>query len=161
MRRLLLALLIQLAALAAFAQASGEFGRASGGMLETIAKTPRHTSASFTLLSGHGYEGTLGGQLVADRLWFFGSGSLLPRTSLSNVNMTNVNAKATAQPVDWTNVTASFSDFRQPLFSTTLTPNSGSLSQSFLSLRSTAVLSDRMILDLSVSRSNSAHSVNP
>jgi len=155
MRRLLLPLLLQLVTLAAFAQASAEFGRASGGMLETITKTSRHTSASFTLLSGHGYEGTLGGQLLADRLWFFGSASLLPRTTLSNVNLTTRQAKATAQPVDWTSVTASFSDFRQP------TPSPGSLSQSFLSLRSTSVLSDRMTLDWSVSRSNSAHLLNP
>jgi len=153
MRRFLLLLSIQLVALAAFAQVSAEYGRASAGLLETITKTPRHTSASLSLLNGRGYQGTVGGQLVSDRLWFFGSASVLPHTSLSNVNTPAIDAKATAQPVDWASVTGSVSSSRQPLF-TTLQSNSNSLSQSFLSLRSTAVLSDQMTLDISVSRSN-------
>lgn len=156
MRRLLLLLAIQLVALAAFAQVSAEYGHASSDPLETIIKTPRQTHASLSLLSGRGYEGTLGGQLVQDRLWFFGSASVLPRTTLSNFNtsLTNANtksidAKTTAQPVDWASVTGSFSRVNQPL-----TSNLGMLSQSFLSLRSTAVLSPQMTMDISVTRSN-------
>src|ERR1041385_8179353 len=139
MRRLLLPLLIQLVALAAFAQTSAEFDHAFGGTLDTITKTTRHTSGSL-FLNSRGYEGSLGGQLVPDRLWFFSSASILPRT--------HIDAKATAQPVDWNSVTASFSQFGAPQ------PNTGSLSQSFLSLRSTALLSNRTTLDISISQTH-------
>jgi hypothetical protein len=48
----------------------------------------------------------------------------------------------TAQPVDWSSVTASFSR----------SPNGAPLTRSFLSLHSNTMLSDRMTLNLSFRR---------
>lgn len=150
-RRLLPLLVINLVAVAALAQTDAEFSRASGGVIDGITKAPSKTSGSLSLthstglFGGRGYEGTLGGELVADRLWFFGAGSVLPGARLSS-------AKVTTQPVDWNSVTASFSQVRQPLFTTTLQPAFGSLPRSFLSLHSTAMLSNQMMLNVSLSQ---------
>lgn len=152
MRRLILPLLIQLVAVATFAQVSAEFGRGDGGTLEAITKTARHTSGSLGLWNGRGYDGSLGGQLLADRLWFFASASILPRTRLSNDVSTPIAARATAQPVDWSSLTASFSHAPQTSFATTPQANGVSFPQSFLSLRSTTILSDRTTLDISISQ---------
>ena len=150
--RTLLALVAsQLIALGAIAQSDAEFGRASGGTIDAITKAPRQLSGSLALshsTRGEGYEGSLGGQLVPDRLWFFASASVLPNMQFSNADLTAVDAKATAQPVDWSTVTASFSQSRQPAFFA-----SPALPTSFLSLRSTSMVSDRMMLNFSFSRS--------
>src|SRR5438132_7700707 len=58
-----------------------EYGRASGGQLELVAKQPTQLSGSLSLSrsrslfgnSLNGLGGTLGGTIVPDRLWFFGS----------------------------------------------------------------------------------------
>jgi len=124
-----------------------EFGRTFGGEIQAITKQPRTLSGSLGLSrangSGTGYEATLGGALLKDRIWFFASALNVPAMNLgSNFNV--VDAKLTAQPVDWTTVSASYSD-RQ---NTTLP----GLPSSFLSLRSTSMLSDNMVLNISVSR---------
>lgn len=158
LNRTLFALFVmQMIALAAVAQ-SAEFGRANGGTIDTITKAPRRTSGSLALThslggsQGEGYEGTLGGELLEDRIWFFASASLLSRTELSNVDVPAFDAKATAQPVDWTSVTASFRQLQQPTFSNDTVPSS------FLSLRSTSMLSDSMMMDFSFSRSTRTRS---
>lgn len=153
-RTLLALLAIQMLALGAFAQSTSEFGRASGGTIEALAKGSRKTSGSLGLthatLGGQGYEATLGGELLSDRIWFFGAGSVLPRTRFSS-DLRAIDGKATAQPVDWTSVTASFTRMQQPLFAPDPRRNDA-LSSSFLSLRSTSVLSDRMSLNFSFSQ---------
>jgi hypothetical protein len=152
-RTLLPLLLVQWLALGAVAQ-SAEFGRASGGTIDAIAKAPRRFSGSLSLTRssgaarGQGYEGTVGGELLDDRAWFFASAAIVPQMQFSTPNLPNLDAKATAQPVDWTSATASFSRLQQPVLGTT--PQTSS----FLSLRSTSVLSDRMTLGFSFSRSN-------
>ncbi|HYC92322.1 MAG TPA: hypothetical protein VEO54_24145 [Thermoanaerobaculia bacterium] len=157
-RTILPLLLAQWLALGAVAQ-SAEFGRASGGTIDAITKAPRRFSGSLTLTHsngaarGQGYEGTLGGELLDDRAWFFASAAIAPQMQFSTPNLANLDARATAQPVDWTSATASFSRLRQPVPGTT--------SSSFLSLRSTSVLSDRMTLGFSFSRSNVETGVNP
>ena len=151
-RTLLALLVIQMFALGAIAQSaaqSAEFGRASGGSIEVITKAPRRFSGSLSLsrstgaLGSQGYEAALGGSLVADRVWFFAAAS----------DLTAIDARMTAQPVDWTSVTASLSRLQQPPFETTLQPNAGVLPSSFLSLRSTSILSDRASVSFSFSRS--------
>lgn len=153
-RPLLALLVIQMLALGAAAQTdTAEFGRASGGAISAITKAPRQTSGSLGLthstgaFRGTGYEATLGGELLDDRLWFFGAASILPDVRLSTPDLTAYDLKATAQPVDWTTVTASFTQF-----SSNPTMNGGVLPPSFLSLRSTSILSDRMTLDFSFSQ---------
>jgi hypothetical protein len=152
MRTLLALVATLLLALGAAAQSATEFGRASGGDVKAITKAPRQTSGTLGLTHsnrGLGYEGSLGGELVDDRLWFFAAASVLPRTQFSTSELTAIDGKATAQPVDWTSVTAAFSHVFPK---TPVTPLDGALPTSFLSLRSTSVLSDRMTLDVSVTR---------
>lgn len=158
-RTILALLAMQLLALGALAQ-NDEFGRASGGSVEMITKAPRQFSGSLGLThsmgfrSGQGYEGSLGGELLEDRLWVFAAASVLPAIQFSTPDFTMIDAKATAQPVDWTNITASFSRLQQPVLgTTTFTPLDGSLPTSFLSLRSTSLLSDKMMLNFSFSMS--------
>ena len=87
-RTLLVLLGAQMFALAAFAQTdasapvSAEFGRASGGAIDVMTKGPSRISGtlSFThsagLFGGARYEGSLGGTIVPDRLWFFSAASV-------------------------------------------------------------------------------------
>lgn len=123
-------LLTQFIALAAFAQSDAEFARASGGVVvEAITKAPRQMSGSLHL-SNLGYGATVGGQVVRDRVWFFGTTSVQPQMRLTNLSLTTPSAKVTAQRAD-SNVFA--------------------LPKAFLSLHSTTMMSDRMVLDISFS----------
>ena len=157
MRAIAASLLTLSLAAAGFAQ-SAEYARGSGGELSAVTKSPSNLSGSFRLstgsglLRGRGYDATVGGK-VSDKIYFFGSGSILPQAHF-------VDAKTTAQPVDWSSVTASFQQYRQPtLGATTLQPLDGrSFSQSFLSLHSTTMLSDRAAMTFSFSRSNASGS---
>lgn len=166
MTRIRIALVIaaQLLAVASFAQ-SEEFGRASGGSIEAITKAPRQLSGSLGLTHsthGEGYEGSLGGEILQDKLWFFAAASVLPQVQFSAPQINAFEAKATAQPVDWTNVTASFSRLQQPVFGTTsLTPIDGTVPSSFLSLRSTSLITDRMMLNFSFTRSSGTRNAFP
>jgi len=76
------AVLIVFAQLAAGVALAQEYGRGSGGQLSLFTKQPNSLSGSLGISlsrsalfgsSLKGYEGTLGGTIVADRLWFFGS----------------------------------------------------------------------------------------
>ncbi|HKO59062.1 MAG TPA: hypothetical protein VJ276_24560 [Thermoanaerobaculia bacterium] len=155
MRAPLLVLLVALVATATmFAQAApggAEFGRASGGDMKLITKAPRALSGSLALGLGRGYEGTLGGEIVRDRLWFFGAGAILP--GAKSAGLSEITLKTTAQPVDWSSVVGSYRQSRRPVFGTALEPN-GQAFGSFLSLHSTTVLSDRAIMSFSFSRQN-------
>src|ERR1043166_4159776 len=150
MPRILFALLVtQLIALGAAAQS--EYGRATGGTIDVLTKAARRTSGSLMLTrstGGQGYEAALGGELLDDRVWYFAAASMLPRTQFATSPVTAIDAKGTAQPVDWSTVVASYSHFREPML--------GAPPASFLSLHSTSLLSDRMMLDLSFSSSSTS-----
>src|SRR5437763_927557 len=66
-----------IAMLAAGAALAQEYGRTSGGELSILTKRPARLSGSLgfgqSSLFGKQLEGTLGGTVVPDRLWFFGS----------------------------------------------------------------------------------------
>jgi hypothetical protein len=152
MRKTLAVLVTQMLALGVFAQ-TAEFGRASGGTIDAITKAPRQTSGSLSLSrsnGGTGYEGSLGGELVKDHLWFFAAASVLPQVQLTPANLKTIDAKMTAQPVDWTNVSATFRSPQQSTFSAL----GGSVPSSFLSLHTRSVLSNSTTLDFSFSRTN-------
>lgn len=79
----------------AAAVSAAEFGRGSGGVIDVRAKQGNRfsgslgaamsTSASpFASGSGRGLDATLGGTLVQDRLWFFGSAQLREQPSFSS-----------------------------------------------------------------------------
>ena len=157
MRALAALLVLQLLALGAAAQSdtaaarpAAEFGHASSGSIDAITKGSSRFSGSLSLsrsaFGGTGYGATLGGEVLKDHLWVFAAASVLPRIQFSNAELPALDAKATAQPVDWAAVTASFTRLRQPL------ALDGSLPSSFLSLRSTTLLSERMMLNISFSK---------
>lgn len=153
-------LLLLVAANGVVAQ-SAEFGRGSSvEAINAVAKTRHPLSGSLSLsrsnsARGDGYEGTLGGELLDDRLWFFAAASVFPRVDFSTADFTTadaIDAKVTAQPVDWTSLTASFHQSSQSAAGSI----GDTIPSSFLSLRSTTILSDRTFLDFSVSQSKSA-----
>jgi hypothetical protein len=150
MTRILLAALVTLMlafGAAAQSDSTSEFGRASGGSIDAITKAPRQLSGSLSLSRsslGSGYQGSLGGEVLDDRLWFFAAASVLPAIQFATPEITAIDAKATAQPVDWAAVTASFTQLQRPVSISTVP-------SSFLSLRSTTMLSDRSMLNVSVS----------
>lgn len=78
MKSLGAALLLLFVATAVFAQ-SAEFGRAGGDEIALPFKKPGNLSGSFDFstssggLAGKSFGGTVGGALIADRLWFFGA----------------------------------------------------------------------------------------
>ncbi|HEX8172336.1 MAG TPA: hypothetical protein VF824_17515 [Thermoanaerobaculia bacterium] len=148
-------LLALIAATAIFAQSSpGEFGRGSGGEIAASIRHGRNLSGTLGLThtSGGrraGYEGTFGGSLVPDRIWFFASAAQTPLLGLgSRVDDTNV--RVSAKPVDWNNITATFAQTgNDQLTAPQLLPSQ----TNFLSLRSTTIFSDTMVMNVSVSRS--------
>jgi hypothetical protein len=164
-RTLLILLALQLLAMTAIAQTSdttSEFGRASGGAIDVITKAPHQFSGSLSFSNSSGafrgrrYDGSAGGALLNDRVWFFAAASVLPnvRFGTSDTNANAIDAKATAQPIDSTTLMAAFRRGDRPAFAGTDQTSSRSLPSSFLSLRSTTMLSDRMVFDISVSQRN-------
>ncbi len=111
-RALLTFLVLLMVALGASAQSDSEFGRASSGAISAITKGPSQFSGtlSLSLGSGTGYGASFGGEAIKDRLWVFAAAAVLPQIRFSETKLED--AKATALPVDWANVTASFSQLR-------------------------------------------------
>src|SRR5476651_2648215 len=131
-RRILGALFLSLLfATAAFAQ---EFGRTSGGDIDLITKHPQQLSGSlgFSAGSGRGFDGTLGGTLVKDRVWFFATAEKNQQPSFASPSQ-NSNAKLTANLGDRQTLATSFAASRQS------TPVA--LPSSFLSLHYTGIVS--------------------
>ena len=128
-----------LLASAALAQSASEFGRASGGEIQTITKHNRKLSGSIDLMRGNGSrsETSVGGTLLDDKVWFFGSASRA---------LTNGSGKIDAQPVDWNHITASYSK-TEPAIETPL-----ALPASVLTLHSTTMLSPNAMMSISFSR---------
>lgn len=132
----------------AFGQEAAEFGRASGGAVDTTAKATNQFSFSLGMsvarggsspfLSGSGqqYNATAGGAIVPDRLWFFGTAQLareLPR-------FTNADLAKIAGQVG----TAS----RNPAFAT-------ALPSSFQSLHFTGIVSSSNSFSVTASQQKS------
>ena len=131
---------------------ASEFGRASGGAIEALTKQPSRLSGSFNLWhassafgnSAKGSGATAGGTLLKDRMWFFASalqddGSRVQALSPAVPRMVERAefAKAIAQAGDHQTFDSSFMSGRS----------------SFLSLRSTTILSSNMFVTASFSRS--------
>lgn len=129
----LLPLFVLLVSGSAFAQ---EFGRASGGDLSMMTKSPSRFSgtlaASFGF--GSGYGGTVSGTVLKDRMWVFGSAEQLKAPRFAPAPSLNVSSfKVSAQPSG--RVSA---DFAVP--------------SNFLSLRSTLLLSPSSYISVSASQ---------
>lgn len=111
---------------------AAEFGRGSGGQIDVVTKTPTDVSGTLAITSlgsTEGYGATLGGTLLNDRLWFFGSTSVPGFTD----------AKLTAQPGSRNTVTASISQMPDTQFLSLryegMASNNFFFSASFLRLR--------------------------
>lgn len=150
-RTLAALLLAQLVAGVTLAQsASAEFGRASGGQIDVLTKGSRDWSGSlgFTTsrgrFGGEGYEGSLGGTIVEDRVWFFAAASVLPVMPRLSVVETfdarMADAKLTAQLGDRTSVNANVAQ--------------GLFDSRFFSFRSDWLVSSNISITASVSRSS-------
>jgi hypothetical protein len=149
----------------AFAQAtSPEFGRASGGQIEAITKQPTKLSGSLgvSISESNGYQATLGGTILQDRLWFFASAqqqeSLWSGSELRPMLEPSVteasNAKLTAQFGNRHSLAASFSAGRETIAASPVTFG-GPVPSSFLSLRYGVAVSSNLFFHASVSqRSN-------
>ena len=126
-------------ATAVFAQ---EFGRTSGGDIDLITKHPQQLSGSlgFSAGSGRGFDGTLGGTLVKDRVWFFATAekNQQPLFASQNINTQNINTKLTANLGDRQTLATSFAA-SQPSAPV-------ALPSSFLSLHYTGIVSSNMFV---------------
>jgi hypothetical protein len=153
---------------------TAEFGRVSGGDIDMLTKHGQAFSGSIGMMTspsqlssgsggnGKGFDATLGGTLVKDRVWFFGSTER--RDSLfasqyaapfadgatSRVTSRATDARLTAQLGDRQNLAASFAASRQPALTTAPTLT-GTLPSSFLSLHYTGIVSSNMFISASFS----------
>jgi hypothetical protein len=155
-----------------------EFGRVSSGEIDLITKHSQRLSGSLgmtmsrsqlPLATGrngttNGYDATLGGTILEDRLWFFASAlqsdalltsrfaTALPPTGRSDrVVSRGIDSKFSAQIGDRQSLAASFAAGRELGVTTALNvaaPNPAS----FLSLRYTGVVSNNMFFNANFSR---------
>jgi hypothetical protein len=156
--------LVQVIAGAGLAQDPFEFSRGSGGEIALHGKQTRSLSGSLGMLMGtsrdvKGYEATLGGALLEDRLWFFAAASHsegrwfssalpeLPERAVSGV----VDTKLSAQLGDRQSLAASFSAGRE-LLTPAPTTAADRIPSSFLSLRYTGVVSSNMFFSATFSQ---------
>jgi hypothetical protein len=131
-----------------------EFGRTSGGQIDAMTKGPSKVSGSLGVTRSNaenGYEATLGGTLMRDRLWFFASASIMPQTEMMSQQVVSdaIDAKMVAQIGDRSSLTAAASQTR-----TDFAPVM-SLPSSFLSLRYTGVISSNLFFNASFMRHSS------
>jgi hypothetical protein len=169
----LFSLLFAVSLLGQSAVPSSEFGRSSGGEISVITKDTARWSGSLGISAGSslgfgsrrtGYEATLGGTLVEDRIWFFASAQrsdgVFGNASLQSPGSTEavsraIDAKLATQLGSRQNLAATFASQRgsEPAFAIP-----GTTPSSFLSLRYTGIVSDSMFFSTSFSRSSGAHS---
>jgi hypothetical protein len=142
---LAIALLLSLPAVAQ------EFGRASGGELSLMTKSPSGFSGSLGAsysLGRKGYGGSVSGSMFKDRLWFFGAAEQFqnPRVSTTLPQLalnTSMNTSLNTQLGDRNTLGASFRTM--PSFNTTIP-------STFLSLRYTGMLSSSSYVTFSAAQ---------
>lgn len=165
-RRLAAALVLaQLTAGAALAQ-SAEFGRASGGEITAVTKgATAPFSGSLGLSMGsdvfgrrEGYEATIGGTLIQDRLWFFAAGSQqsgaaynfadlqLPERAVTGA----IDAKLDGQLGSAHDFSAMYSAVQTPVLTMNATPLT--VPTNFLSLRYSAVVTNNLTFSATYTR---------
>jgi hypothetical protein len=154
------------------AQEPAEFGRATGGEIVLTPKgaAPFSGSFSLSLSSGHdlfgrssspAYGVTAGGTLIQDRLWFFGAASRQEglQTRFANLDLPEnattgaIGARVNGQIADNQDFSAFFEAARQPQLSMTAPSTFTAIAPStFLSMRYTGIVSDKMFFNASFTR---------
>ena len=155
------AILIVFAQLAAGVALAQEYDRTSGGQLNLFTKQPNNISGSLDIslsrsaLFGSnpkGYEATLGGTIVPDRLWFFGS---VQRNDA--MRFTAVLPQVDTLPATYGKLDANLGD-RQSLNAIAIrsqlsTPTMSLVPASFLSMHYTGIISSNSFFTANVSQS--------
>ena len=148
---LALALAVSGSALAQDATTS-EFDRVSGGQIEAMTKAAvKPLSGSLSIGTGQRYEATLGGEVLKDRLWFFGAASQYQALQFSSqlpamepIDAKTFDAKLSAQLGDRHHVTGSFSTGRNAALTMSPSLVVEPFPSNFLSLHYTGVVSENM-----------------
>lgn len=142
-------LLIATFATAALAQ---EFGRVSGGEVDLAVKSPSKLSGSLEMglpfFSGNGsrrYEASIGGTLLKDRLWFFGTAQ--------QMDLSGFDAKLNAAVGERQSLDAALHSARPANNTSTATPNL-TVPSSFLSLHYAGIISSNSFFTATFSRSS-------
>lgn len=120
-KRLVISLALSTTIAAVSYAQTAEFGRASAGEVELIAKGSKPFSGSFTLGTSRTFGATFGGTVVPDHVWFFASAEQMqnrlvtPYASapLSQAPVRAIDSKAIAQIGATQSIDASFSNARQ------------------------------------------------
>ena len=142
------------------AQDTSEFSRTSGGQIEVLSKHARNFSGSLGMRmmgssAAKGYEATLGGTVIEDRLWFFATAhqqqgswfaSRLPQIA-QPFDAGGASGKLSAQIGDRNSFIGSFVAGRE----TSPVMLGGSIPSSFLSLRYSGTVSSNMFFSASFS----------
>jgi hypothetical protein len=148
---LVLALTVSGSALAQDATTS-EFDRVSGGQIEAMTKAAvKPLSGSLSVSTGQRYEATLGGEVLKDRLWFFGAASQYQALQFSSqlpamepMNAKTFDAKLSAQLGDRHHLSGSFSTGRNAVMTMWPSLVVEPFPSNFLSLHYTGVVSENM-----------------
>lgn len=139
-----------------------EFGSVSGGQIKVLTKGPKKMSGSLGISRSsqavNGYEATLGGELLDERIWFFAAASILPEVSVSS-RVGTIDAKLDTQLGSRSTLGASFSQQPgEPAFATNIVP--AIVPSSFLSLRYTGVISESIFFNASATRTTISSTSN-
>jgi hypothetical protein len=140
------------------AQDTSEFNRTSGGQIEVLSRHARNFSGSLGMRmmgssAAKGYEATLGGTVIEDRLWFFAAAqkqqgswfaSALPQMARP-FDAGGASGKLSAQIGDRNSLIGSFGAARE----TSPVMLDRSIPSSFLSLRYTGTVSSSMFFSAS------------
>ena len=144
-------------AVALFGQ-SAEFGRSSGGEVEALTKHPANWSGSLSLSralgpfagSAKGYDGSLGGTLLKERLWFFGSAQI--NNAVRFEPMLSAAPARTIPVSAFGKVTANAGDANAFVATAGRGSNFATLPSSFMTLHYTGLVSNNMVITGTISR---------
>lgn len=153
--------------IAAPAFAQDVFDRGTGGEITATTKAPAKTSGSLGLEvfagGGSGYNATLGGTLLEDRIWFFGSlyrserqhsfASAIPEMP-AVASAQSIDAKLGAQLGSRQTLDAVFSSGHYEAVAPAPAAEPFAIPSSFLTLRYTGVVSSNMFFTATLSQSS-------
>jgi hypothetical protein len=137
-------LAIGLTLFVAAAAPAQEFARATGGQIEAMVKGSAPVSGSLEVSSRGDYGATFGGNLLSDRLHFFGAASVMPELRLSDsANFRDLKLSANLNDRSYMSGAAGSSEFTTPNLT---------MPSSFLTMRYDVNLSSTVLFSASFLR---------